>query len=246
MILLAVSFFHRSTDEANVESSVPLSALFTPRQLLEHQARLGARPDGDAFIEQLLALQAAFQEYMIPVVTIRSADVRQIVAIFERINSTGTRLDPVDFMRAITWAEEFDLNHYIDTAEEALAEFGIEIEAETLIKCVGLTLGVPPTTEGLLHLRDRAPPELNKAFDQIVEAMQHVSEFLKEHFSIRSSGFVPYEGQLLLLFQAIGLEHAEGDDIGRIVRWFWATGFNEALRGKPDHYVVRAAKIGAV
>lgn len=235
-------FSHRTTAEANPDTSVPLSALFTPRQLLEHQARLGAQPNGDALIEQLLKLQAAFQEYMVPVVTIRSIDVRQIVEIFEKINSTGTRLDAVDFMRAITWAEEFDLNQYIDTAEEDLLAFGVEIGPETLIKCVGLTLDVPPTTDGLLQLRDRSPAELTQAFRNTVQSMKEVAEFLRAQFSIGSSDFVPYEGQLLLLFRAIGMEHAGGDEIDRIVRWFWATGFNESLRGKPDHYVVRAVQ----
>ena len=181
---------------------------------------------------------------MIPVVTIRSADVRQIVEIFEKINSTGTRLDPVDFMRAITWAEEFDLNHYIDTAKEALFEFGVSIDAETLIKCVGLTLDVPPKTDGLLQLRSRAPEELRRAFADTIQSMERVSEFLKAQFGIRSSDFVPYEGQLLLLFKAIGIEGVGGAETLAIVRWFWATGLNESLRGKPDHYVVRAVRTG--
>jgi Protein of unknown function DUF262 len=85
-------FAHRDDAEQPPATAVPLSALFTPRQLLEHQARLSSLPGDDALIEKLLQLQAAFQEYMIPVVTIRSADVHRIVGIFEKINSTGTRL----------------------------------------------------------------------------------------------------------------------------------------------------------
>jgi hypothetical protein len=236
-------FSHRANGEAKLDKSIPLSALFTPRQLLEHQARLGALPDGDALIEKLLLLQAAFQEYMIPVVTIRSNDIRRIVGIFEKINSTGTKLDPVDFMRAITWAEDFDLNHYIDNSSAELAELGIDVSPETIIKCVGLTLQVPPTTDGLLTLRNRSPKELMGAFRSTIDCMRRVSTFLEFQFNIRSSDFVPYEGQLLLLFKSIGMEDVvEADEEARIVRWFWATGFNESLRGKPDHYVVRAVE----
>ena len=136
-------FAHHEDAEQPPITAVPLSALFTPRQLLEHQARLSSLPAGDTLIEKLLQLQAAFQEYMIPVVTIRSADVHRIVGIFEKINSTGTKLDPVDFMRAITWAEDFDLNHYLEMAVSDLSELGMELGAETIIKCVGLTLGIP-------------------------------------------------------------------------------------------------------
>ena len=54
--------------------------------------------------------------------------------------------------------------------------------------------------------------------------------------------FVPYEGQLLLLFKTIGMNEAEQGDIRGILKWFWAAGFNESLRGKPDHYVVRSVE----
>jgi hypothetical protein len=65
---------------------------------------------------------------------------------------------------------------------------------------------------------------------------------LNKHFQIKSSEFVPYEGQLLILFKAIGMDEATASDIPELIRWYWATGFNEALRGKPDHYVVRAVQ----
>jgi hypothetical protein len=233
-------FMTRNKGEQPPDTAVPLSAIFTPRQLLEHQARLTSLMGADALIEKLLLLQAAFQEYMIPVVTIRSGDVHRIVGIFERINSTGTKLDPVDFMRAITWAEDFDLNHYLEMAASELSETGMELSAETIIKCVGLTLGVPPTTDGLLELRNQRTQQLTKAFRDTIPCMRRVSNFLKDNFEIWSSSFVPYEGQLLLLFKTIGMQESAADYNDLIVHWYWATGFNESLRGKPDHYVVRA------
>ncbi|UPJ42864.1 DUF262 domain-containing protein [Bradyrhizobium sp. 40] len=234
------AFAHRDGAAPIPESAIPLSALFTPRQLLEHQSRLSNSNDGDVLIERLLQLQASFQEYMIPVVVIKSGDVHRIVGIFEKINSTGTRLDPVDFMRAITWAEDFDLNHYLDDATSALSEMRMELSAETIIKCVGLVLGIPPTTDDLLKLRNEEPRKLAEAFAKTILCMRRVSEFLRESFQIWSSDLVPYEGQLLLLFKTIGMEEADKAYWAQIARWYWATGFNESLRGKPDHYVVRA------
>jgi len=222
------------------EAAFPLAALFIPRKLLEHQARLASRPDGDLLIEKLLALQAAFQDYMVPLVTIRSQDVSRIVGIFEKINSTGTRLDTVDFMRAITWADDFDLNDALEDAAAELAEVGFELEAETIVKCVGLVLGIAPTSEGLLEMRKRTPKELRAAFRTTLAGLKRTSEFLSSQLSIKSSSLVPYEGQLLLTFKTVGMQEAKPKDIPGIVQWFWATGFNEALRGKPDHYVVRA------
>ncbi|WP_316174556.1 DUF262 domain-containing protein [Bradyrhizobium sp. SZCCHNRI1073] len=233
------TFAHRSAEDAPV-ASIPLSALFTPRQLLEHQSRLSALLNGDALIERLLRLQAGFQEYMIPVVVIKSTDVHRIVGIFEKINSTGTKLDPVDFMRAITWAEDFDLNQYLDSASSSLSEIRMDLSAEVIIKCVGLVLGIPPTTAGLLQLRNQEPRSLSRSFANTIMSMGRVSEFLRDRFKIWSSNLVPYEGQLLLLFKTIGMKEARDGDFEKIARWYWAIGFNESLRGKPDHYVVRA------
>jgi hypothetical protein len=236
----ANAFFHSSEADFSSGHTVPLAALFSPKQLLSHQAKLAALTDGDVLIDRLIALQGSFQEYMIPVVSIRSTDVHRIVGMFEKINSTGTRLDPVDFMRAITWAEDFDLNHHLEEAVETLSAYGFSLDPETIVKCVGLTLNIPPTTVGLLDLRKRNPQDLRKGFQKAKDGLARVSSFAAERLWIYSSQCIPYEGQLLLLFKAIGMQQAEDDDIERIVNWFWASGFNESLRGKPDHYVVRA------
>ena len=234
-------FVHASDEEeGQAQTLIPMSALFAPRLLLDHQAKLSVLDDADVLMDQLLSLQAAFQDYMVPVVTIRSNDVHRIVGIFEKINSTGTRLDPVDFMRAITWAEDFDLNHYLEEAIGELEGIGFTLSAETIIKCVGLALRIPPTTDGLLLLRNQSPSDLRGAFTSALDGLRRVAEFLRERFQITTSDLVPYEGQLLLLFQAIGIDRAEGADRDSIARWYWATGFNESLRGKPDHYVARA------
>ncbi|UQY33149.1 DUF262 domain-containing protein [Pseudomonas fulva] len=233
-------FIHRSDVIEEGAIHVPLSAIFKPRQLLEQQSKIATLDNADELIEKLLLLQAAFQEYMIPVVTIRGIDIHRIVGIFERINSTGTRLDPVDFMRAITWAENFDLNKYLEESVSSLSQCGLDLDPETVIKCVGLVLGTPPTTDGLLGLRDFKPQELADAFGKTVTNLSIISRFLEENFRIFSSHLVPYEGQLLLLFKAITLEDASDEDIQLLISWYWAAGFNESLRGKPDHYVVRA------
>ncbi len=189
-----------------------------------------------------LSTQAAFQDFMVPMVTIRSLDVDRVVQIFETVNSTGTRLGTVDFMRAITWDRSFDLNQYLDKARAPLAAAGFEMSEETIIKCVGLLLDVPPTPGGLMSLRTRTPQDLQKAFAAFPDSITLVTNFLRDRFKIESMAFVPYEGQILVLFRSVGMGEAEQSEHDDLERWFWATGFNESLRGKPDHYVVRAVE----
>ncbi|WP_210171924.1 DUF262 domain-containing protein [Methylobacterium sp. GXS13] len=223
------------------EACIQLAALLSPRKLLDNQARIVRLSDGDALIQELLDVQAAFQEYMIPVVTIRSTDVARIVEIFERTNSTGTRLDTVDFMRAITWDRSFDLNRYLDEVRTTLTSQGYGLDDETVIKCVGLLLNVEPTAKGLLSLRGHSPDDLKLAFHRFNECFNRITYFLYENFRIENLSYVPYEGQFLVLFKAVGMKQVRTqEEFDLLASWFWAVGFNESLRGKPDHYVVRA------
>ena len=237
-------FIHaRDLAAGETEATVPLASLISPKRMLEHQGQLVGLSDGDALLDELMQTQAAFQEYMIPVVKIQGSDIDRILGIFERTNSTGTRLDTVDFMRAITWNQAFDLNRALDATQEALSESGFKLVDETIIKCVGLLLGVSPSAEGLLSLRNRSPAELSDAFQSFPQRFAAVVQFLSIRLKIENSTYVPYEGQLLVLFKAIGMgEAGTPDALDSIERWFWAAGFNESLRGKPDHYVVRAVE----
>lgn len=234
------TFFHTKDADIFSDNAIPLSALFSPRRLLQHQGDLAQKPEGDELIDELLSLQAVFQEYLVPVVTIKNEEINRIVRIFEKINSTGTKLDPVDFMRAITWSEAFDLNKALEGIAEETESMGSSISDETLIKCVGLSLGVPPTTVGLLDLRDYRPAELHDAFTRTKKGLEAVLSFLASELSVFSTDCVPYEGQILMLFSAVGLDDPTRDEVEQLMKWYWAVGFNEALRGKPDHYVVRA------
>ena len=221
--------------------SLQLSALLSPRRLLQFQGRFANLPDGDHLLEELLALQAAFQDYLIPIVSIRGEDVPRIVEIFERTNSTGTRLDTVDFLRAITWDKSFDLNDYLEKSKAPFLKRGLQLSDEIIVKCVGLLIGVVPSSKGLLSLRIQKPIVLARAFRDFVPAFERVVEYLHERFKIEDMSYVPYEGQVLVLFRALGMREAKSEQAkSDVERWFWAVGFNESLRGAPDPYVVRA------
>jgi len=66
-------------------------------------------------------------------------------------------------MRAITWTEEFDLNKWLEITSEEISTLNFDVSDETIIKCVGLILGIQPTTSDLLRLRHRLPIELADA-----------------------------------------------------------------------------------
>lgn len=116
---------------------VMMADLFFPRRLMEAQSRLAAEDDGDELIERTLRLYSAFQEYMIPLVTIEKQPLSDVVLMFERVNSTGQRLVTVDFLRAVTWSEAFDLNEQLSEVKDTFPD-GFDIDEETLVKMLAL------------------------------------------------------------------------------------------------------------
>jgi len=234
-------FQHRETiDDKDLEFSIPVRALLSPRELIEAQSRLLLTQRGDDFVDRLVDLQARFQDYMIPIVTIYRDDVSSVVDIFERINNSGTRLDTVDFMRAVTWSHEFDLNGKLDEINRSLEDYNFDLNEQTLIKLIGLELGKEPLPESLLTMRDEAAGALSDAASRVSEGLKLVAVVLRERMNVLTADFVPYEGQILVVYKA--LMDRGSVDLNQLVRWYWAVGFNESLRGKPDHYVARAVR----
>ncbi len=84
--------FIHSSEVRNAVTAVPLNAVFNPRRLLEVQRTLIDSGLGDDNLSKLTDLQGQFQEYMIPLVTLAQRNLEEVVVIFERVNSTGTRL----------------------------------------------------------------------------------------------------------------------------------------------------------
>lgn len=231
-------FHHLDAAPQRGQFSVPLASLFVPKKLLELQSRLASEPDGDALLETVLKLQAAFQEYMIPTVTIQSAEVDRVVGIFERVNSTGTRLNSVDFMRAITWSSTFDLSQRLSDVTAELNEFNWSLDSDTIVKCIAIMMGVSISSESLVELRNQDENDLHAAFDALPNVLRATADYLYHNFRISSPDVVSYQGQILLAFMLTNRGTIEGLS-ENFKKWFWACGLNEQLQGKPDTYVSR-------
>ncbi len=223
--------------------TVPMSSLFKPKRMLEIQRKLIEGGAYEAELDNLTALQSRFQEYMIPIVTLPQREVEEVVTIFERVNSTGTRLSRVDFMRAVTWSREFDLNEAIDDVKSSLESEGFEIDDDTIVKAMGQKFDLDPVPDSLLKLRSQNAGELRDTIPAIVSDFRHVFEFLRQELGIYSEEFVPYEGQFLALLKAFS--EFGGFDIQRrefLSSWFLRLSFEEALQGRPDHHVANLVK----
>jgi hypothetical protein len=235
-------FCHYEENQIN-PTLLPMSALFSPKELLQVQRWLADLPDGNQLIDRSIELHAIFQEYLVPTVTIADRDLEDVVRIFERVNSTGQKLSSVDFMRAVTWSQEFDLTIALRELSSKLSEKRFSFSDETLVKVIGLIFNRDPISAALLSLRNLSAKELIYGVERAHFVLEKVAEFLRTRFAIYSSDYVPYEGQVLILAKVfIETDSLDYRQESAIERWFWATSLNEGLKGKPDNFVARAVK----
>jgi hypothetical protein len=235
--------FIQMTEPQLLGSYVPLNALFNPRRLLELQKQFIDQGYTDSHLTELTDLQARFQEYMIPLVTLTERDVHEVVTIFERVNSTGTRLGRVDFMRAITWSQDFDLNESLDQAREALLREGFELPDETLVKALGLVFDLDPLADVMLDLRDKSADQLHDAMELVVRTFQKAFNFFREQVGVFSYDFVPYEGQMLTVFRVfLHRDSLDYDQAFALKSWFYWVSFEEFMQGRPDNLIARVIR----
>ena len=217
-----------------------LSSLFSPKVFLEEQRKLFELPDSDILIERSIKLHSRFQEYLIPTVTISERRVSEVVEIFERINSTGTILSAVDFIRALTWSSEFDLTKELSKLQMRLENKGFSFPSETLVKTMAIILERNPEPNDMLKLREYKSDQLHGAIVKTEDVLNNVIDFLKNRFRILSYDFVPYEGQILVLAKLFSLSSQPSDkQLDIASRWFWSISLSEGLRGKPADHVIR-------
>lgn len=224
------------------EGSIPLESLFNPREFLAFQSQALLRPegDGDEIIERSIELQSIFQEYLVPTVTINDRGIPDVVEIFSRVNSTGVKLDVVDFVRALTWSSQFDLTHEVQKLIQIASARGFDIEGQTFVKLIAICADLETTSEAMYKMSDMSSDNLHIAVVKAQELVPLALEKLAHENYIVSSNLLGYEGQFLIWAAALKTCNNNLNlDYSSISQLVWQIGFGEILRGKPDHFLER-------
>lgn len=149
--------------------------------------------------------------------------VNEVAPIFERINSTGRRLNIVDLMRAATWSGGFDLSDTFQSVKDALKnKIFEEVSESDILKNISSSMGYGINKDNIDKLRDCNSDDLKMAANKCVEAY-----FLTSELPITSYAFLPYGLQLTLLVEFFNI-CPNPNIIQRetLKRWFWKTAFS--------------------
>ena len=98
--------------------------------------------------------------------------IKDVAPIFERINSTGTRLTIVDLMRAATWSPDFDLMDSIMAILNTLSEEGFEgIDRKNVLRNISVAVGGGFSVESISSLRKHDTETLKSAVEKCQEGI---------------------------------------------------------------------------
>lgn len=238
---LEMRFYSPSEENDELrEGSLLLESLFNPREFLAFQSNALQRTDGDEIITKTIELQSVFQEYLVPTVTINERSVPDVVEIFSRVNSTGVKLDAVDFVRALTWSAQFDLTHEVQKLIAIAVSKGFVIDGQTFVKLIAMCANAAITSDQMFKMSEMQPAELHAAVDKAQQLTPLALDQLSRENSIMTSDLLGYEGQFLIWAAALKTTHLDLQyDYSPISKLVWQIGFGEVLRGKPDHFLER-------
>lgn len=221
---------------------VPMDALFDSRRFLGVQSEIAGLEDGDDLLPRALDLYSTFQDYQIPIIAISNAVLEDVVEVFRRVNSSGTPLSSVDFVRALTWQSSFDLEETFDVFAERYQATPLEgVTEEFLVRCLSIAAGLSLDTRDVRQLKvlSNRPGGLAQEVSMMQQALDEVADFLKR-LDIRGMREVPYDVQRLLLFSLKLYNSAVTDD--QLENWFWRSTFAEEHQSKPESYVTRLVR----
>jgi hypothetical protein len=217
----------------------PLRKLFNTTQLLNFRAAVQSLSNGADYQERLDAIIGAFTEYRLPVVTLRDLSVEEVCPIFERINSSGTKLSTYDLMVAATWNKEFDLNDEVDEIREALDPKGFgDIDRETVLKCLSAVHLGTIKERSLMTLRNVGKEDIKRLIEQAKASLLRTVDLLSTEFNIYSWDFLSYEALVVIVCYIYAkITHLTPDQVSRVRQWFWRASFGERYKVGGENFV---------
>ena len=101
-------------------------------------------------VEIAVKVQSIFQNYDLPIVTIKKRDKSEVGIIFERINNTGTKLSILDLMTAWTWIEDFHLKEEFEKILEHLDQKNFSnITDKIILQCMSSIINKTTKTKNI-------------------------------------------------------------------------------------------------
>ncbi len=178
----------------------PLRRYSDSTKLLDFRQALRTHRDHEELDKRFVGIFDAITKYLIPVVTLTDLTVEEVCPIFERVNSSGTKLSTYDLMVAATWSQTFDLNEVTEKIKDALGRKGFEdIDGGTVLKCLSAIESQSVKRTQVFSLRKLSRDQMVALAARTQKALLKAVDLLTTEFRVYSWDFLPYEAQVIIL-----------------------------------------------
>ena len=220
--------FDLKTEKFNHASSLELPKHVIPLRWLSNPSTFYKNIfplEDDSLKDRADHLFNRFKDYQLPLVTLGDMPLKDVGPIFERINSTGTKLTIYDLMRAATWSPDFDLGQTVDSIRTSLEPKNFsDLENKTLLRALAEAAGNDFSSESIEALRNLATEDLNEAAKQTRESAERAADFLSTQIKATGTSSLPYANQFPVLCEIFRLiPHPNSQQMQQIEAWFWGT-----------------------
>ncbi|MBV6680882.1 GmrSD restriction endonuclease domain-containing protein [Bacillus thuringiensis] len=178
-------------------------------------------------------LQSLFQNYELPLVTIKKRQRDEVGIIFERINNTGTQLSTLDLMIAWTWKSDYHLKDVFDEIYELLEKksFG-EIKQKIILQCFSAIIKRTTKTSEMLKLN---PEDVRENTDLLKESLEKSLDYISTQYNVKSEDFLPKSHQIVPLTYLFSKVNHLNEEQNRVLgKWFWRTAFSKRYSAGTD------------
>ncbi|MFG2021451.1 GmrSD restriction endonuclease domain-containing protein [Actinomadura geliboluensis] len=222
-------FHHADTEDEFLVHQIPLRRLTDPADYFRRISSL----DDPNLRETADMLFNRFKDYHVPLVTLEDMSINDVAPVFERINSTGTRLTIYDLMRAATWSPQFDLGKTIESIRSSLeAKKFHEFDNKTLLRALAAASGGDFSSASIDALREMSHEDLSQAADITKMSAQRAADFLATEIGAPRAEALPYKNQFAFLCELFRvLPHCNGEQLQEVKRWFWFTTLSSYFSG---------------
>ncbi|MEW9530810.1 DUF262 domain-containing protein [Microbispora sp. NPDC049125] len=221
-------FLHRFDLDDPPAHQMPLRLLTQPSAYFKRLSR-----QSEEYEEVAHRLFDRFTKYETAVVTLKSASFTEVGRIFERVNTRGTPLTTVEFLRAATWRSDFDLLDAIDQVRNALSakHYGM-IDRMLLLRAISAAAHLGFSSSDIERLPSLEHDHLVRAIDETEEAARRAVDFLTTEIGTPTAESLPYPNQLAVVIEIFRqLPGPDGRQFSEIRSWFWRTALSGYYEG---------------
>lgn len=187
--------------------------------------------------QNIAAVSERFRDYEFPVVTIRERTNREVCSVFQRINSSGTRLSNIELLAAWTWSDQFDLRQEIETLLDTLADKGYEQIDEPLLMRMLASLTVDSIDSD--DLVDVDPETLIKGVQTLKAAVFSAVDFLEGQLKVRSVEFLPFPIMMIpITYFYARIPKPTAGQLHQLKKWFWHCALTQRYKAGTNRLVM--------